>query len=241
MTTETDNTDPPDYGSVPNISLREFLQEYEKIIQVNPYPINAIGYRFEKYSSCGIQLKSQAGRIACMLRDRGIIEANLQGEKKKGVTYYILKFGIWGRRAIAAFHWTYLELPFCKNSMETDISERLGTLREALGNHPLASYIHDPKGENNKDNPGQISRLDPDTIVFEDGSKASLRELHIAVENRRSDEIVEPNKLGLTNAQLEKIIKLATGITTIVDDEIGVNTERFKACLKTLQINPQKS
>lgn len=229
MIPETPNYTPPDYESVPNFSLREFLQEYEEIIQVNPYPINAIGYRFEKFDSCGIELKSRAVRIACMLRDREIIEANLQGEKKKGVTYYILKFGIWGRRAIAAFHWTYLELPFCKNSMETDISERLGTLREALGNHPLASYIHDPK-ENNF---VPTAKSNSDIITFIDGGTLSISDLSALLQNRRSDEIINPAELGLTDTQVETIIKLATGVKRSMD-VAEISVERLGACLGRL-------
>lgn len=229
MVTETLNYAPADYRSVPNIGLRDFLITYEEIIKVNPHPVKAIGYRFEKFDSCGIEFVAQAVRIACELRDLEIIRANPQTEQKSGATYSILKFGLWERRAIAAFCWTYLELPFDKTSIGKDFPQRINTLREALGSHPLTSYIHDPR----EIKPVPTASLNSRIIIFKDGSTASVDDLMALMQSCRPDEIINPIKLGLTDAQVETIIKLATGVKRSID-VTEINVERLRACLNTI-------
>lgn len=229
MVTETQNYASPDYGSVPNIRLREFLIDYEEIIRENPEPIKATGYHFEGFASCGIQLKSRAVRIACELRGLEIIKANPHKEKGDGGTYQLLKFGIWERRAIAAFCWTYLKKPLDKTSLAEDFPQRINTLREALGSHPLTSYIHDPK-ENNF---VPTAKSDSGIITFKDESTASISDLSALLQGRRSDEIINPAEFGLTDAQLETIIQLATGVKRSID-VTTISVERLGACLDTL-------
>lgn len=231
MVTETQNYAPPDYGSIPNIGLRDFLITSEEIIRVNPEPIKATGYRFEGFASCGIPLKSWAERITRELRDLGIVRTEQYGEKRGGAINSPHKFGLWGRRAIAAFYWTYLELPFNKTSFAKDFPQRLNTLREALGSHPLTAYIHDPQ----EIKPVPTANLNSQVITFKDGSVASIDGLSALLKTRHSDEIIDLKALGLTRDQVETIVRMAAKkhVDVIVEE---LKVERLRACLNTLLI-----
>lgn len=225
MTPETPNYTPPDYESVPNIRLKEFLTEYEEIIQANPAPIGILEYHFEQFIDVGIPRISHADKIRDALRRQGIIEAEQFDIKKSGAIFHVHKFGPWERRVLAAFYWTYLELPFCKDSLTTDFPQRVTLLREALSSHPLANYIHDPKLKN----------------INED--RASVMRLITVIETIPPNNFfVNPAELGLTADQAIEIVRKATKREghIITDGNGRINIAQFRACLKTLQINSQK-
>lgn len=235
---------PEDYSLVPNQELVLFLEDYELIIQQNPHPVAVLGYRFEQLQDVGIPLVSHSTRIANTLRKLGIIEAEQFDIKKGRVNYHVLMFNLWERRALASFYWTYQKaLPFQRETFLRDFPERITMLREALGSHPLASYIHDPMpvevDHHISSSPKKSRGIIFIEQVHQDPDKKTLGS---SLQPFRSEEFVDPAQLGLTDYQIREIVRLATsGKGHVIDNERGISVSQLNACLETLLRHPPKT
>lgn len=248
MVTEAKRFAFADYAVVPNPSLREYLERYEAVLQLQPDTVGITQYRFEQVKDVKLPFVFHATRIANTLLKGGVIlPVEVQSQDGRFIRNSRV-FGLMERRALAAFYWTYLELPFQQGTFLKDFPERVALAKGALGKHPLASLIHDnmlpgtavssPTRLTSTSSPRQ--RVNPpehntDAVTLKDGRVVSLAYLHAQLERLPSNTMVDSIGLGVTKDEaweiVGQVVKLRPG-----EDLGDLPVSRMRAAVKSLQV-----